>query len=72
MTVADLSVIEAVVDVSETDVVQVHLGDAAEVEVDAIQNKKYRAIVSQISNSPKRQWSTWCAWVTIQHSAHVR
>jgi HlyD family secretion protein len=54
MTIADLSVIESVVDVSETDVVQVHMGDAAEVEVDAIQNTKYKAVVSQISNSPKQ------------------
>ena len=54
MTLADLSVIEAVVDVSETDVVQVSVGDQAEVEVDAIPNRKFKAIVSQIANSPKK------------------
>jgi HlyD family secretion protein len=54
MTIADLSVVEAVVDVSETDVVQVHLGDMADVEVDAVQGKKYQATVTQISNSPKQ------------------
>jgi HlyD family secretion protein len=53
MTIADLSVIEVVVDVSETDVVQVKLGDAAEIELDAIPDKKYRAVVSSIANSPK-------------------
>ena len=53
MTIADLSVIEAVVDVSETDVVQVKLGDRAEIELDAIPDKKYTAVVSAIANSPK-------------------
>ena len=53
MTIADLSTIEAVVDVSETDVVQVTLGDAAEIELDAIPDRKYNAIVSAIANSPK-------------------
>jgi len=52
MTIADLSVIEAVVKVSETDVVQVSLGDTAELEVDAIPNQKFRAVVSRIANSP--------------------
>lgn len=53
MTIADLSVIEVVVDVSETDVVQVTLGDAAEIELDAIPDRKYNAVVSAIANSPK-------------------
>jgi HlyD family secretion protein len=54
MTIADLSVIEAVVDVSETDVVQVHLGDPTTIEVDAIKGQNYDARVTQISNSPKQ------------------
>jgi HlyD family secretion protein len=54
MTIADLSVIEAVVDVSETDVVQVHLGDPTTIEVDAIKGQSYDARVTQISNSPKQ------------------
>jgi len=54
MTIADLGVIEAVVDVSETDVVEVSIGDTAEVEVDAIPQQKFTAVVSQIANSPKK------------------
>lgn len=54
MTVADLSVIEAVVNVSENDVVQVSIGDTAMVEVDAIPDQKFRAVVSRIANSPKQ------------------
>jgi HlyD family secretion protein len=53
MTIADLSVIEAVVDVSESDVVQVSLGDKAEIELDAIPDHKYHGVVSAIANSPK-------------------
>jgi HlyD family secretion protein len=54
MTVADLSVIESVVNVSENDVVQVSMGDTAEVEVDAIPGQKFHAVVSRIANSPKQ------------------
>lgn len=53
MTVADLSVIESVVDVVETDVVGINVGDEAEIEVDALPGEKFRAIVSRIANSPK-------------------
>lgn len=52
MTVADLSVIESVVDVVETDVVGIDVGDEASIEVDALPGEKFRAIVSRIANSP--------------------
>ena len=51
MTVADLSVIEAVVNVVETDVVGVDIGDEAEIEVDAFRSQKFRGVVSRIANS---------------------
>ena len=54
MTIADLSVIEAVVDVVETDVVGIDVGDMAEIEVDALPNEKFRGVVSRIANSPKQ------------------
>ncbi len=53
MTISDLSVIEVVVDVAETDVVQVRDGDEATVEIDAIPNETFRGTVTQIANSPK-------------------
>ncbi|HVZ39557.1 MAG TPA: efflux RND transporter periplasmic adaptor subunit [Candidatus Kapabacteria bacterium] len=53
MTVADLSTIETVVNVTETDVVKVAIGDTADVEVDAIRGEKFRAVVTRIANSPK-------------------
>src|SRR4030095_9835442 len=51
MRVADMSKIEAVVDVGENDITKVHLGDSAIVEVDAYSNRKFRGNVTQIASS---------------------
>lgn len=51
MTIADLSRMEARVDVSETDVVLVSIGDTARVAVDAFPNRKINAIVYEIANT---------------------
>jgi HlyD family secretion protein len=51
MRVADMSKIEAVVDVGENDITKVHLGDSAIIEVDAYNNRKFRGIVTQIASS---------------------
>ncbi len=51
MRVADMSKIEAVVDVGENDITKVHLGDSAIVEVDAYNGRKFRGIVTQIASS---------------------
>ncbi|HEY4209375.1 MAG TPA: efflux RND transporter periplasmic adaptor subunit [Puia sp.] len=51
MRVADLSKIEAIVDVGENDIPKVHLGDSAFVEVDAYTNRKFRGAVTQIASS---------------------
>ncbi len=53
MTVADLSRMEARVDVGENDVVMVGKGDTARIEVDAYQDRKFIGIVSQIANTAK-------------------
>lgn len=53
MTVADLSRMEARVDVGENDIVLVTLGDTARVEVDAYEDEKLIGIVSQIANTAK-------------------
>lgn len=52
MTIADMSIVEARINVDETDVVNVRLGDEALVEVDAIPDRKLAAVVSEIANSP--------------------
>lgn len=51
MRVADMSKIEAVVDVGENDITKVHLGDSAIIEVDAYNGRKFRGIVTQIASS---------------------
>jgi HlyD family secretion protein len=51
MTVADMSVLEARVNVGENDIVKVSIGDSADVEVDAYNNRKFRGVVTQIASS---------------------
>ena len=51
MRVADMSEIEAIVDVGENDIPKVHLGDSALVEVDAYSNRKFKGLVTQIASS---------------------
>ncbi len=53
MTVADLSRMEARVDVGENDIILISIGDTARIEVDAVQNKKLNGIVYEIGNSAK-------------------
>ncbi len=51
MTLADLSVITAEVKVDETDIVNVQMGQAAQVTIDAIPKKSFKAIVTQIGDN---------------------
>ena len=51
MTLADMSVITAEVKVDETDIVNVQLGQPAEVTIDAIPKKTFKAVVTEIGNN---------------------
>ncbi len=51
MTIADMSVITAEVKVDETDIVNVHIGQAAEVTIDAIPRKVFHGTVSEIGDN---------------------
>jgi HlyD family secretion protein len=53
MTVSDLSTMDAEIEVSETDITSVKLGDTAEVEVDAFPDRIIKGFVYEISNSAK-------------------
>lgn len=53
LRVADLSRMEAQVEVNENDIVRVSLGDTALIEVDAYLDKKFRGVVTEIANSAK-------------------
>ncbi len=51
MTIADMSVITAEVKVDETDIVNVKLGQSADVAIDAIPKKTFRGTVTEIGNN---------------------
>ena len=53
MTVADLSEMEARVDIGEVDVVLMSLGQVARLEVEAFRDRKFKGIVTEIANSSK-------------------
>ncbi|MGD2216110.1 MAG: efflux RND transporter periplasmic adaptor subunit [Gemmatimonadales bacterium] len=50
-TVADLSEMEAVVEVDETDVPQIALGDSADIEIDAFPDQIFTGVVTEIGHS---------------------
>ncbi len=51
MTISDLEKMECQVEVSETDVAKVSIGDTARIEIDAFPNKKFVGVVYEIANS---------------------
>ena len=52
LTIADMSVIEAELDVDETDIPDVQLGQIARVTIDAVPDRTFRGRVTEIGNSP--------------------
>ena len=50
MRIADLSSIEVQVDVGENDIPKVKLGDSANIEIDAFNNRKFKGVVYKIAN----------------------
>ncbi len=53
MTIADMNTIEVRVDVGENDIVKVNIGDHADIEVDAYNDRKFKGIVTKIASSIK-------------------
>ena len=53
MRVADLSRMQAVIDVNENDVPNVKIGDKANVKIDAYGDRKFKGTVAQIGNTGK-------------------
>lgn len=52
LTVADMSVIEAEIEVDETDIPSVQLGQATKVTIDALPDRTFSGKVTEIGNSP--------------------
>jgi HlyD family secretion protein len=51
LTISDLSVIEVVVKVDETEVSEITLGDSASIRIDAFPNREFVGFVTEIGNS---------------------
>lgn len=54
LTVSDLSVMEVVLEVDETDVPEIALGDSATVDLDAFPDREFAGVVTEIGNSAIR------------------
>ena len=70
MRIADLSSIEARVDVGENDIPKVKIGDTALVEVDAFTGRKFKGIVYKIAN-PTTSLASSTTDVT-EYKVHIR
>lgn len=55
LRVANLDLMEVLVEVNENDIIQVELGDTALIEVDAYLNKEFKGEVTEIANSANLQ-----------------
>jgi HlyD family secretion protein len=69
MTVSDMSIIEAWVDVDETDVVRVHLGDSVDVTIDALPDTSFAGRVTKIGNSSENAASASTSGLTTSTQA---
>jgi HlyD family secretion protein len=61
LTIADMSVIEAQVEVDETDIPTVALGQPAKITIDAMPGKTFKGHVTEIGNSPIQSTTTTTA-----------
>jgi len=52
LTIADMSVVEAVMEVDETDIPTVKVGQRASVTIDAYPNKTFSGVVTEVGSSP--------------------
>ena len=52
LTIADMSIIEAEIEVDETDIPLVQMGQPARITIDAIPDRTFKAHVTEIGNSP--------------------
>jgi HlyD family secretion protein len=75
MRIADLSSIEVQVDVGENDIPKVKLGDSANIEIDAFNNRKFKGVVYKIANpetSVLSSASTSSSTAVTNYEVHIR
>ncbi|HEX6915159.1 MAG TPA: efflux RND transporter periplasmic adaptor subunit [Chitinophagaceae bacterium] len=71
MRIADLNSIEVRVDVGESDIPKVKIGDSALVEIDAFSNRKFKGIVYKIAN-PAASVATTTTNEVTNYKVHIR
>lgn len=72
MTVANMSVLEVRVDVGENDIVKINIGDSADVEVDAYNNRKFKGVVTKIASSIKSSSSLTTSNDVTNYEVRIR
>jgi HlyD family secretion protein len=58
LTLADMSIIQAEIEVDETNIPQVQLGQKAKITIDALPDRSFRGHVTEIGNSPIQATTT--------------
>ncbi len=72
MTVSDMSSLEVRVDVGENDIVKINIGDSADVEVDAYNNRKFKGVVTKIASSTKTTAASLTANDVTNYEVRIR
>lgn len=72
MTVSDMSSLEVRVDVGENDIVKINIGDSADVEVDAYNNRKFKGVVTKIASSTKSSATSLTANDVTNYEVRIR
>ena len=72
LTVSDLTVMNAVVDVDENDIVLVKVGDTAMIEIDALSEKIYKGVVIEVGHSASGEIAGISTGQTTTFSVKIR
>lgn len=72
MRISQFAFVEVRVDVNENDIIRIHKGDTANVEVDAYKGQKFKGVVSQVARSVKSALSTTDNQQAVNYEVRVR
>lgn len=72
MRVAEMDTMEVRVDVGENDIPKVNIGDSADVEVEAYNNRKFKGVVTQIAASTKTNAAAASTGDVTNYEVHIR
>lgn len=73
MRIADLSALEVRVDVQENNIIKVAVGDSADVKIEAYNNRKFKGVVTVITNgTAKRDAQSFLSGDAAAYEVHIR